>query len=713
MTVKKTARTGGFAAIVARQKLHSTNQQLDILSISKTSAHQNYNIVVGFNEKDQLQLLTKEDISDEDKKLIKDYTELKTTKCENVSIDEISNCVNIENYPNCENTLVFHITKNVNREAIALKFENEQDFKRIYFTYKYFKMRNRLTKNSSNYSSSESLFSKKKTYDIFNNRKNSMDDYSLYDKGRTEYDLMQTVDNDGVTHISVQQKNLNTRFDQPLSLIGIRNDINDIGEIDSIIYTDIEIPIKSDRKRLFHKKSKAPLPPALKDNQPKVLKGEFVRVNVDRVPDIIPKENKLNKVPDILMFRENNKSKKNATGNVWPCSNKVTGYESDCEEWKSSRSQFSTTAFDSLARPTKMAMALTLRKPQRLEPVPQYYRLSSEQKPKLTPMPFRPSNFIQRPPRLPRPNTDMKRNMLNTDHRKFTSLQSLEMPKKLCEQKKPVDPKKNYSNISHRITGLTNKLRDLGNPSNTIGRFKAQSHGDVANLKPVLKTGQDGAKRSVVRTCSAEPPKKVTFSAFATVQCCENHRYEVTMSLVAQAFQSSKIVPDVIPTAPTVNIQLKYPSGAIASQGNELTPTQVKDQPSVSFEADPNSYYTLIFTDPDNYDGPEQVYREWHHWLVVNIPGGDVSKGDVLSGYIGSGPPQGTGIHRYVYIVYKQPGKLNFNESVLDNKSINGRAAFSTKKFAEKYNLGAPVAGNFYRAQFDDYVPLLYKSLGA
>lgn len=112
----------------------------------------------------------------------------------------------------------------------------------------------------------------------------------------------------------------------------------------------------------------------------------------------------------------------------------------------------------------------------------------------------------------------MKRNLLNTDHRKFTSLQNLEVPKKMSEPKKQMEPKKNnYSNISHRITGLTNKLRDLGNPSSTLGRFKAQSHGDVANLKPVLKTNCQ-EKRSVVRTCSAEPPKKVTFSAFATVQ---------------------------------------------------------------------------------------------------------------------------------------------------------------------------------------------------
>ncbi|XP_064292712.1 uncharacterized protein LOC128679125 isoform X2 [Plodia interpunctella] len=517
MTVKKATRCGGMAAIVARQKLHNVHQQLDITTITKPSSLQTYNISVGFNEKDQLQLITKEDSSDDDKKHIKDYTELKTSKFENISIDDITNCTNIENYPNCENTLVFYIAKNLNKEAIALKFENEQDFKRIYFTYKYFKMRNRLTKHTNNYSSSDSLFSKKKTNDLFKTRNNSVEDYSLYDKGR-HFDLMQTTDNDGVTHISVQHKNPNSRFDQPMSLIGIRSDVVDVGEIDSIIYTDMDVPTKPERKRLFHKKSKAPPPPlAAHKEQSKVLKGEFVRVNVDRTPDIIPRDNKVNRIPDILMFREN-KPKKNTSSNLWSVSNKVTtGYESDREEWKTSRSQFSTTAFDSLARPTKMAVALTLRKP-RIEPI-QYYRLT-EPKPQLAPLSFRPNNFLPRPPRLPRTTPEIKRNVLNSEHRKFTSLQNLELPKKLSEPKKQNDVKKtNHSNISNRITGLTNKLRDLGSHSNTLGRFKAQSHGDVANLKPVLKTNQqDGSKRPVVRTCSAEPPKKVTFSAFATVQ---------------------------------------------------------------------------------------------------------------------------------------------------------------------------------------------------
>lgn len=46
-------------------------------------------------------------------------------------------------------------------------------------------------------------------------------------------------------------------------------------------------------------------------------------------------------------------------------------------------------------------------------------------------------------------------------------------------------------------------------------------------------------------------------------------------------------------------------------------------------------------------------------------------------------------------------------------RSAEKREKFSIAKFAVKYDLGNPVAGNFYQAQYDDYVPLLYKQLGA
>ena len=34
-------------------------------------------------------------------------------------------------------------------------------------------------------------------------------------------------------------------------------------------------------------------------------------------------------------------------------------------------------------------------------------------------------------------------------------------------------------------------------------------------------------------------------------------------------------------------------------------------------------------------------FSEWHHWLVVNIPNNDISSGETLSEYVGSGPPKG------------------------------------------------------------------------
>ncbi|CAH0713926.1 unnamed protein product, partial [Brenthis ino] len=185
------------------------------------------------------------------------------------------------------------------------------------------------------------------------------------------------------------------------------------------------------------------------------------------------------------------------------------------------------------------------------------------------------------------------------------------------------------------------------------------------------------------------------------------------MSTVAKSFESNAVVPDVVPKAPSDRISVVYPSGVEVNEGNELTPTQVKDVPLVQWEAQPDAYYVLAMTDPDAPSRQEPKFREWHHWLVGNIQGNSVATGDTLSAYIGSGPPPGTGLHRYVYLVYKQPGKLSFDEPRLTNTSGDNRGGFSIAKFAKKYNLGDPIAGNFYQAQYDDYVPILYKQLGA
>lgn len=104
--------------------------------------------------------------------------------------------------------------------------------------------------------------------------------------------------------------------------------------------------------------------------------------------------------------------------------------------------------------------------------------------------------------------------------------------------------------------------------------------------------------------------------------------------------------------------------------------------------------------------------REFLHWAVVNIPGDDFSKGETLAEYMGAGPPQGTGLHRYILTVYHQPSKLTFDEKPMSNLSIEGRANFNLRKFIEKYKLDEHIAGNMFKAQYDDYVPVFYKKVG-
>lgn len=147
--------------------------------------------------------------------------------------------------------------------------------------------------------------------------------------------------------------------------------------------------------------------------------------------------------------------------------------------------------------------------------------------------------------------------------------------------------------------------------------------------------------------------------------------------------------------------------------GNELTPTSVKDVPSfVSWPTQPQALYTLCLTDPDAPSRKQPTFREFKHWLVVNIPGSNINDGKTLAEYIGSGPPVDTGLHRYVFLVYKQPSRIEPDETPIDNRTREGRRSFRIRDFAKKYNLGEPIAANFYQAQFDDYVPILHAQLG-
>lgn len=85
--------------------------------------------------------------------------------------------------------------------------------------------------------------------------------------------------------------------------------------------------------------------------------------------------------------------------------------------------------------------------------------------------------------------------------------------------------------------------------------------------------------------------------------------------------------------------------------GNELKPRQVKDMPTnIDYPFTAGKLYSLILTDLDAPSRQKPIYREAHHWLVVNIPENRVNEGQTLSEFLGSGPSPNSGLHRLAMI---------------------------------------------------------------
>ncbi|XP_071801019.1 protein D2-like [Asterias amurensis] len=169
------------------------------------------------------------------------------------------------------------------------------------------------------------------------------------------------------------------------------------------------------------------------------------------------------------------------------------------------------------------------------------------------------------------------------------------------------------------------------------------------------------------------------------------------------------VVPDVVDVAVPTAAEVKWDSGATAQMGNVCTPTQIQNQPTVTWPIEEGALYTVVMTDPDAPSRADPKFREWRHWLVVNVSNNDISSGSVRSEYIGAGPPKDTGLHRYVILIYKQPGFINPEKiPFYPNCDINGRAKWKVREFAESHGLGNPVAGNFLQAEHDEYVTKLY-----
>ncbi|KAI4322412.1 hypothetical protein L6164_022109 [Bauhinia variegata] len=166
------------------------------------------------------------------------------------------------------------------------------------------------------------------------------------------------------------------------------------------------------------------------------------------------------------------------------------------------------------------------------------------------------------------------------------------------------------------------------------------------------------------------------------------------MAIISDPLAIGRVIGDVVDFfTPSVKMSVTYNSNKQVFNGHELFPSSVTTKPKVQVHGgDMRSFFTLVMTDPD-VPGPSDPYlREHLHWIVTDIPGTtDASFGKELVSY--EMPRPNIGIHRFVFILYKQKRRQT------EMKIPTSRDCFNTRKFAAENDIGNPVAAVFFNAQ--------------
>ncbi|XP_077126940.1 large ribosomal subunit protein mL38 [Ranitomeya variabilis] len=166
---------------------------------------------------------------------------------------------------------------------------------------------------------------------------------------------------------------------------------------------------------------------------------------------------------------------------------------------------------------------------------------------------------------------------------------------------------------------------------------------------------------------------------------------------------------------PRVTLRVQYSTGEDTVMpvyyGNVVTPAEAASAPEVSFQAEEGSLWTLLLTNPDGH--LRATDSEYVHWLVGNIPGNQVFSGDEVCHYFPAFPAKGTGYHRYIFILFKQEGHIDFKGELLPNPchSLKLRT-FKTLDFYRMYEDKMTPAGlAFFQCAWDDSVSHVFHNV--
>ena len=166
------------------------------------------------------------------------------------------------------------------------------------------------------------------------------------------------------------------------------------------------------------------------------------------------------------------------------------------------------------------------------------------------------------------------------------------------------------------------------------------------------------------------------------------------------SYHQHGVIPDTISSEPINGIMEVSFEDNIVNPGKIMTPKNASMTPTISYTAESDKYYTLICIDPDAPNRKIHLFRNWLHYVVVNIPGNNIDQGTTICKYSGPAPPKYSGLHRYVFLVYQQTnGEQEYKKTYPDEVTSLSRSSFNLNKFIKQYQCDTLIAANFFLAE--------------
>ncbi|KAI0352989.1 PEBP-like protein [Trametes cingulata] len=207
--------------------------------------------------------------------------------------------------------------------------------------------------------------------------------------------------------------------------------------------------------------------------------------------------------------------------------------------------------------------------------------------------------------------------------------------------------------------------------------------------------------------------KLLSISALAIFCVSAQNATNFTVADVAQAFNSAKIVPDVLPSFnPTALLNVVFLDNTTGvsvnvTPGANLTREQNALRPQVFLTSNDTSLaqqtFVLAMVDPDAPTPQNPTAAQIRHLLAPGIQAnGSLATGAALvnntpaiSDFLRPTPPAGSDPHRYILLLFVQPSNFTSVVSQFVNSSTP-ISNFNISLFAQEVGLGSPIAGNFF-----------------